>query len=66
MKLISSQPPKPQHTHTVRSERGWLLKRLRSRLFSTRVAWWLFVAVVAAFAISVFRLLRHALEANLQ
>ena len=69
MKLTSSSP-KSRHTHSVRSGRGWFLKRLRSRLsstvFSVRTAWWVLVVIAGAFAIAVFRLLRHALEVNLQ
>ncbi len=65
MKLVSSSP-KTRHTHTVKPNRGWFLKRLRSRLSSTqaitRICWVLLVVIVAAFAISVFSLLRHALE----
>ena len=65
MKLISSSS-QSRHTHTVQPNRGWFLKRLRSRLASTqvfaRVCWLLLVVIVAAFAISVFHLLRHALE----
>ncbi len=65
MKLVSSSP-KTRHTHTVKPNRGWFLKRLRSRLSSTktftRICWVLLVVIVAAFAISVFTLLRHALE----
>ncbi len=68
MKLVSSSP-KTRHTHTVKSSQGWFLKRLRSRLSSTkvftRVCWVLLVVIVAAFAISVFSLLRHALENSL-
>ena len=68
MKLISSSP-KTRHTHTVKPQRGWFLKRLRSRLSSTkvftRVCWALLVVIVAAFAISVFLMLRHALETTL-
>ena len=68
MKLVSSSP-KSRHTHTVRPNRGWFLKRLRSRLSSTqtftRICWALLVMIVAAFAVGVFTLLRHALEASL-
>ncbi len=65
MKLISSSPKTPLRP-PPRPRREWFLKRLRSRVFSARAAWWVLVAIVAAFAISVFRMLRHALEANLQ
>ena len=65
MKLVSSSP-KSRHTHTVRPNRGWFLKRLRSRLSSTqtftRICWALLVIIVAAFAIGVFTLLRQALD----
>ena len=68
MKLVSSSP-KSRHTHTALSNRGWFLKRLRSRLSSTKtfakICWALLVVIVAAFAIGVFTLLRHALEASL-
>ena len=68
MKLVSSSP-KSRHTHTVQSNRGWFLKRLRSRLSSTktftRICWALLVVIVAAFTIGVFTLLRRALEASL-
>lgn len=69
MKLTSSSP-KSRHTHTVGSQRGWALKRLRSRfvstLFSVRGLWMVLIVIVAAFAIAVFHLLRQALETNLQ
>ena len=65
MKLVSSSQ-KSRHTHTVKPQRGWFLKRLRSRLSSTkaftRICWALLVVIVATFTISVFSLLRHALE----
>jgi len=74
MKLISSEPKSrhksSQHKLSLHPPRGWFLTRffkpLRRHLFSTRAAWWVLVAVVATFAIMVFRMLRHALEAGLQ
>lgn len=65
MKLISSSSKTPLRPPS-RPHWGWFLRRLRSRVFSARAAWWVLVAIVAAFAISVFRMLRHALEVNLQ
>ncbi len=68
MKLVSSSP-KSRHTHTVKPNRDWFLKRLRSRLSSTkvfaRVCWTLLVVITAAFTISIFTMLRHALETSL-
>jgi len=69
MKLVSSTP-KSRHIPPQPPKRGGFLslslKRLkRSRLFSTRAAWWVLVVVVAIFAISIFRLLRHAIETAL-
>ncbi len=65
MKLISSSPKTPLRP-PQRPPRGWFWRRLRSRAFSARTAWWVLVAIVAAVAISVFRMLRNALEAGLQ
>ena len=65
MKLVSSSP-EPKHTHRVKPGRSWLWSRVRSRVSSTRfikrLAWLLLVVIVAVFAISVFSVLRHALE----
>ena len=66
MKLISSSPPPSRHHHRNHSRRGSFLRRLRCRVFSVRAAWWVLVAIVAVFAIAVFRMLRQALEVNLQ
>ncbi len=65
MKLISSSPKTPLHP-PQRPRRDWFWRRLRSRAFSARTAWWVLVAIVATLAISVFRMLRHALEMGLQ
>jgi len=65
MKLISHSPKTPLRP-PQRPHRGWFWRRLRSRAFSARTAWWVLVAIVAALAISVFRMLRSALEAGLQ
>jgi hypothetical protein len=65
MKLISHSPKTPLRS-PQRAHRGWFWRRLRSRAFSARTAWWVLVAIVAALAISVFRMLRSALEAGLQ
>jgi len=65
MKLISSSPKTPLRA-PPRPRRVWFWRRLRSRAFSARTAWWVLVAIVAALAISVFRMLRASLEAGLQ
>ena len=65
MKLVSFSPKSPLRT-PQRPLRGWFRRRLRSRAFSARTAWWVLVVIVAALAISVFRLLRASLEAGLQ
>ncbi len=65
MKLISSSPKTPLRPPR-RPDRGWFRRRLRSRAFSARTAWWVLVVIVAALAISVFRMLRDALQAGLQ
>lgn len=65
MKLISSSAKTPLRP-PQRSRTGWLWRRLRSRAFSARTAWWVLIVIVATLAISVFRLLRNALEAGLQ
>ncbi len=69
MKLVSSSP-EPKHTHRVKSDRSWFWSRIRSRVltprFITSVAWLLLAFIAAVFAISVFSVLRHALEAASQ
>ena len=65
MKLISSTP-RTRHKHSVGSQRHWVLKRLRSRFTKTqnfvRLAWVLLLIIVATLALSVFHMLRQAME----
>ena len=69
MKLVSSSP-EPRHTHRVKSNRSWFWSRVRSRMLTPRfinsVIWLLLALIAAVFAISVFSVLRHALEAASQ
>jgi len=61
MKLYSSSPT-PQKNTPARTHSGWFRRRLLSKIFSVRTAWWVLVVIVAAFAITIVRMFRHLYE----
>ena len=61
MKLYSSSPT-PQKNTPTRTHSGWLRRQLLSKIFSIRTAWWVFVVIVAAFAITIARMFRNLYE----
>ena len=61
MKLVSSTPP-TRHDHRHAPRRGTSTRLLLGKLFSVRTAYWLFVVIVAVFAVTIVRTFRHAIE----
>ncbi len=64
MKLHSSSPPPSASRHHHRNRRdaaGFCGGCVRAS-FPPRTAWWVFVVIVAVFAITIVRMFRHMIE----